>query len=64
MKHPYKNFENSELWNCITRSMSELIDNGDIEICTPMEYVVGYICKRVLSEVDNVKDMVKKKDIK
>lgn len=64
MEHTYKDFEDSELWNCITRSVSELIDNGDIEIYTPMEYVVGYICKHVLSEVDNVKDIVKKKDIK
>lgn len=62
MKDSYKNFENSELWNCITRSMSDLIDNGDIEIYTPIEYVVGYICKRVSSEVDNGEDLVKKNE--
>jgi hypothetical protein len=42
--------------------MSELIDNGDIEIYAPIEYVVGYICKRVSSEVDNGEDMVKKNE--
>lgn len=45
MKHPYLNFENTEQWNQIYKLIQDLIDNNDLELYTPIEYVVGYLCK-------------------
>ena len=45
MKHPYLNFESTEQWNQIYKLIQDLIDNNDLELYTPMEYVVGYLCK-------------------
>ncbi len=45
MKHPYKKFENSSNWKILKESIEELISNNDIEILTPIEYIIGYLCK-------------------
>lgn len=45
MKHPYVDFEDTEEWNQLHRLIQDLIDNNDMEIYTPIEYVVGYLCK-------------------
>lgn len=49
MKHPYKEFEISKLWMIVKSSVEELVENNDIELSTPIEYVVGYICKNIYS---------------
>lgn len=49
MKHPYKEYEASELWMLVKSSVEELVENNDIELSTPIEYVVGYICKNISS---------------
>lgn len=48
MRHPYMEYESSELWEMIKSSIEELVENNDIELQTPIEYVVGYICKKHL----------------
>ena len=45
MNHPYSKYENSEEWILYTKIIKDLIENNDIELLTPIEYVVGYICK-------------------
>lgn len=47
MKHPHKEYEASELWMLAKSSVKELVENNDIELSTPIEYVVGYICKNI-----------------
>ena len=47
MKHPYKNYEKTKEWQLLLTLIKDLIANGDIELFTPIEYVVGYICKGV-----------------
>lgn len=42
MKHPYKEYESSKFWGIIKSSIEELVENNDIELQTPIEYVVGY----------------------
>lgn len=42
-------YESSELWEMIKSSIEELVENNDIELQTPIEYVVGYICKNISS---------------
>ena len=45
MEHPYKEYENSKTWNAVACLIKDLVDNNDIELLTPKEYVIGYICK-------------------
>lgn len=47
MKHPYVEYETSEFWTIIKSSVEELVENNDIELLTPIEYVAGYICKKI-----------------
>ena len=51
MKHPYKEYETSELWEVVKSSIEDLVENNDIELSTPIEYVVGYICKNISESV-------------
>ncbi len=50
MEHPYKDFENSDLWNSLDKALVELEENQDVQITTAREYVVGYICKHLLEK--------------
>ena len=50
MEHPYKEYENSKTWNAVARLIKDLVDNNDIELLTPKEYVIGYICKGLLKQ--------------
>ncbi|MFJ7975729.1 hypothetical protein JNUCC23_10970 [Peribacillus sp. JNUCC 23] len=47
MSHPYKQFENTPLWNIINKAIEDLVDNNDIEEKTQREYIVGYISKLI-----------------
>ena len=49
MKHPYEEYETSKLWVIVKSSIEELVENNDIELFTPIEYVIGYICKNISS---------------
>ncbi|WP_338325058.1 hypothetical protein [Planococcus koreensis] len=51
MPHPYEKYEkyeNTELWKKIDQALDELVENQDIEEITKREYIVGYICKKVI----------------
>ena len=39
MKHPYQEYETSELWDVVKSSIEDLVENNDIELSTPIEYV-------------------------
>ena len=45
MQHPYKKYEQDKTWGIVNNLINDLLDNNDIELQTPIEYVVGYICK-------------------
>lgn len=49
MKHPYEEYETSKLWGLVKSSIEELVENNDMELFTPIEYVVGYICQNISS---------------
>lgn len=53
MKHPYEEYEASKLWMNVKSSVEDLVENNDIELLTPIEYIVGYICKNI-SATDNI----------
>ena len=58
MKHPYKEYETSKLWIFVKSSIEDLVENNDIELFIPIEYVVGYICKNISST-----DIIKEKEL-
>ena len=45
MKHPYEEYEASWLWEFVKSSIEDLVENNDIELFTPIVYIVGHICK-------------------
>lgn len=44
MKHPYEEYKASRLWEFVKSSI-DLVEDNDIELFTPIEYIVGHICK-------------------
>lgn len=52
MEHPYKEYENTPIWSIVGQAITELVENHDIELQTPIEYVIGYICKK--AELANI----------
>ena len=48
MQHPYIKYEQDKTWTVVNDLINNLINNNDIELQTPIEYVVGYICKGLL----------------
>jgi hypothetical protein len=56
LEHPYKEFEQTQLWELIEKALDELITNRDIELTTRKEYVVGYICKTLGPKLKEIKE--------
>lgn len=48
MTHSYEKYENTELWKKVNQILDELVENQDIEEITKREYIVGYICKKLI----------------
>ena len=46
--HPYKAFEELEVWGVLRCAIDELEANGDLEKTTAMPYIVGYLTQRLL----------------
>jgi hypothetical protein len=46
-KHPYVEFEGSELWKVISKTVRELEKNGDFQLTTNSNYVVGFLCQQL-----------------
>lgn len=44
---PYIHYQNTEEWAIIARLLEELINNQDIELKTPSEYVIGYLVEKL-----------------
>jgi hypothetical protein len=47
--HPYAELEGTPLWDNVDRAIKALLKNGDVELTTRREYVVGYICHKIRS---------------
>lgn len=48
MTHLYEKYKNTELWKKLDEALDELVENQDIEEITKREYIVGYICKKLI----------------
>ena len=58
---PYDIYKNTEEWRIINKAIEELIDNGDIKLLTPNDYVIGYIVKLLVENgkrPDNINNAV------
>jgi hypothetical protein len=45
--HPYKEFENTPVWDVLEKGITELTKNGDLEQCSYGKYIIGYLCKQL-----------------
>ena len=63
MQQPYKKYEQDKTWGIVNNLINDLLDNNDIELQTPIEYVVGYICKGLLDS-NNLNRSCQKKNNK
>ncbi len=50
MNHPYKEFEETMLWKTIKDGIVELERNRDVELTTAREYVVGFLCQKLIAQ--------------
>ena len=44
----YDKYKSTEEWRIIDKSVQELIDNDDIKLLTPNDYIIGYIVKQLV----------------
>ena len=54
-KHPYKNYESHRYWKRIDAGISDLVDNQDLVEQSARPYIVGYLCKMILSRKKRAK---------
>jgi hypothetical protein len=49
MPHPYTEHEDSPLWHALDAEVAELEANGDLALTTARPYVLGALCRRLVS---------------
>ena len=47
MAHPYKDLEDTNLWDVVYGAIDDLVKNQDIMENTSRTYIVGYIVKKL-----------------
>ena len=47
-KQLYKSYEELPIWTIVSKSVTELVNNGDLSETTAHTYIVGYICKSIV----------------
>jgi hypothetical protein len=50
MKTPYDIYKKEMEWKVITKAIKSLKKNKDIELLTPIDYIVGSICKELFEK--------------
>ena len=54
---PYDKYKSTEEWRIIGKSVQELIDNDDIKLLTPNDYVIGYIVKQLIDNGNTLQEI-------
>ena len=49
MTRPFEQFHDTSLWRVVAAAIAELEATREISISTAPEYVVGYLCQRLVS---------------
>ena len=45
---PYDKYKSTKEWRIIHQLQQELVDNDNIKLLTPNDYVIGYIVKQLV----------------
>lgn len=61
MKHPYKKFEQTSLWNAIDAAVADLVKNKDLELRTTREHIIGYLCRQLSTQGVVTEDSIRRK---
>jgi hypothetical protein len=48
--HPYFEFKGSKLWKSISAAVADLEKNQDLKTTTDRNYVIGFLCKRLVDQ--------------
>jgi hypothetical protein len=49
-QHPYIQYESSPQWQILNKAVDELMKNGDIQLSTAREYIIGYLCQALAAK--------------
>ncbi len=49
MPHPYDDLAGTPLWNVLEQAIEDLVLNRDIAESTPRPYIVGYLCRKIVT---------------
>lgn len=55
MRTPYDEYQETALWQIISETINELIDNDDLEERTTHEHIVGYLCSKLECRIKDEK---------
>ncbi len=47
--HPYAGYESTKLWKTLDQAIADLVKNRDLEERTTRSHLVGYLCKKLVS---------------
>lgn len=47
MEHAYAKYRDTPLWRTVASAINQLQRNGEIEVKTAPDYVIGYLCQQL-----------------
>ncbi len=54
MAHPYVALEETPTWIAVESAIDDLVKNSDLVERTAREYVVGYLCRKIVANRKSV----------
>jgi hypothetical protein len=48
MTHPFDEYKDTRLWHVVAAAVAELEATREIRIDTGRDYVIGYLCRRLI----------------
>jgi hypothetical protein len=55
MAHPYTHLEGTPLWAAVNAAIEDLVENRDLVETTARDYIVGYLCQKIIQERQSLK---------
>jgi len=55
VRTPYDEYQGTVLWQIISETINELVDNDDLEERTTHEHIVGYLCSKLEGQIKDGK---------
>jgi hypothetical protein len=59
MAHPYVALEGTPIWIAVEGAIDDLVKNSDLVESTAREYVVGYLCQKIVADRKSVLEQLK-----